>query len=176
MESKNVFEGTVETLINDVQALQKKLSKLQENNDFRGAIDCMRLLKDSLSLIKEYDWELMYSEYKTVGGKQVSVWEQNHCGEIKNHKVWDISNSKPPMYINYNGKEKVALYFNKGVRMMSYEINENGYSPLINFLKSCAESYDIYVDIRGFGKMIADLLDTCQIKYSPMTYGKIDVI
>lgn len=87
---KNVFENTVEMLIKDADSLQKKFIKLQELNDFRGAVDCMRLLKDCLSLIKEYDWKLQYSEYKTGDSSEIAIWEQNHCGEIKNHKTWDI--------------------------------------------------------------------------------------
>ena len=92
-QNKNVFEETVKTLTNDTIALQKRFSWLQEKGDYRGAIDCMRLLKDTLSLIKEYDWKLEYSEYETDEHKEVAVWEQNHCGEIKNHKKWIIENS-----------------------------------------------------------------------------------
>lgn len=88
--NKNVFEETVKTLTNDAMALQKRFSMLQEKGDFRSAIDCMRLLKDTLSLIKEYDWKLEYSEYETDGHKEIAVWEQNHCGEIKNHKKWTV--------------------------------------------------------------------------------------
>lgn len=93
-DNKNVFEETVKTLTQDAMSLQQKFHKLQESNDIRASIDCLRLLKDTLSLIKEYDWHLEYSEYKTDGQKQVAVWEQNHCGEIRNHKVWNISNDK----------------------------------------------------------------------------------
>lgn len=91
-ENKNVFEETVETLIKDAKSLQKKFTTLQEKNDFRGALDAMRLLKDTLSLIKEYDWELKYSKYQTDGHKEIAVWEQNHSGDIRNHKKWIIEN------------------------------------------------------------------------------------
>lgn len=94
MENKNVFEETVEILIKDAKKLQAKFSKCQENNDFRSALDTMRLLKDILSLIKEYDWELKYSEYETDGHKEVSIWEQNHSGDIKNIKRYKVSESK----------------------------------------------------------------------------------
>lgn len=90
-ENKNVFEETVETLIKDAKSLQKKFTTLQEKNDFRGALDAMRLLKDTLSLIKEYDWELKYSEYQTDGHNEVAVWEQNHSGEIRNYKKWIVN-------------------------------------------------------------------------------------
>lgn len=92
-ENKNVFEETVKTLTQDAMSLQRRFHSLQEKNDFRGALDTMRLLKDTLALIKEYDWELKYSEYQTDGHKEVSVWEQNHSGEIRNHKKWTVSNS-----------------------------------------------------------------------------------
>lgn len=94
MENKNVFEETVKTLIEDAKKLQAKLSKCQENNNFTEALSCMRLLKDTLSLIKEYDWELKYSELETTTGKQLNIWEQNHCGEIRNVKKYNISESK----------------------------------------------------------------------------------
>lgn len=88
--NKNVFEETVKTLTNDAMVLQKRFSTFQEKGDYRSALDCMRLLKDTLSLIKEYDWKLYYSEYETDGHKEIAVWEQNHCGEIKNHKKWVV--------------------------------------------------------------------------------------
>lgn len=91
MENKNVFEETVSMLIEDVKSLQKKFTILQEKNDFRGSLDVMRLLKDTLYLIKEYDWSLKYSEYSDGKKRQVSIWEQNHSGEIRNHKIWNIS-------------------------------------------------------------------------------------
>ena len=94
MENKNVFEETVKTLTNDAMSLQQKFHKLQESGDIRASIDCLRLLKDTLSLIKEYDWHLEYSEYETDGHKEVSVWEQNHAGEIRNHMVWNVTDKK----------------------------------------------------------------------------------
>ena len=94
MENKNVFDETVTILIDDARKLQTKLSRLQENNNFSEALSCMRLLKDTLSLIKEYDWELKYSEYSTDGHKEISIWEQNHCGEIKNVKKYNIMENK----------------------------------------------------------------------------------
>lgn len=94
MESKNVFDETVTMLISDARKLQTKLSKLQEGNNFSEALSCMRLLKDTLALIKEYDWELKYSELQTTTGKQIKIWEQNHCGEIKNLKIYEVSETK----------------------------------------------------------------------------------
>lgn len=92
-ESTNVFEETVTALINDARSLQERFSSLQQKNDFRGAIDCMRLLKDTLSLIKEYDWELKYLEHNLHDHKEIAIWEQNHCGEIRNRKSWTVINT-----------------------------------------------------------------------------------
>ena len=102
-KTENIFNETVKTLTKDAMSLQQKFHKLQEDNNIKGSIDCLRLLKDTLSLIKEYDWHLEYSEYKLDGRKQVSVWEQNHCGDIKNHKIWDIS--------THSDKDKNIWYF-----------------------------------------------------------------
>ena len=90
MENKNVFEEVVKTLKEDSLSLQKKFHTLQEKNDIKGSIDCLRLLKDTLSLIRDYDWELKYSEYETDGHKEVAVWEQNHCGDIRGYKRWIV--------------------------------------------------------------------------------------
>lgn len=121
MDSKNVFEETVKTLTQDAMSLQQKFHKLQESNDIRASIDCLRLLKDTLSLIKEYDWHLEYSEYKTDGQKQIAVWEQNHCGEIRNHKFFDI--------VNHSDKYENKWYFLFGEAISSGQslILQDGY-------------------------------------------------
>lgn len=120
MENKNVFNETVETLIKDATSLQQKFHKLQETGDIRASIDCLRLLKDTLSLIKEYDWQLMYSEYSTDGQKQVAIWEQNHCGDIRNHKVWDVYNKKNNMK---NKWEDLLRVFIENKQSMLYELS-----------------------------------------------------
>lgn len=96
--NKNIFDETVDTLIKDAKALTERYNKYvsteadPDNCVFRNkmTIDTLRLLKDTLSLIKEYDWHLEYSEYETDYHKEVAVWEQNHFGEIRNKKEWFI--------------------------------------------------------------------------------------
>lgn len=117
---ENIFNETVRTLTDDAISLQKKFHKMQDNNDIRGSIDCLRLLKDCLSLIKEYDWHLEYSEYKTDGKKQIAVWEQNHCGDIRNHKIWDVANLSD---INEN---KWYFMFNDAISSGQSLISKNG--------------------------------------------------
>lgn len=96
--NKNIFDETVDTLIKDAKALTERYNKYvsteadSDNCAFRNkmTIDTLRLLKDTLSLIKEYDWHLEYSEYETDGHKEVAIWEQNHSGEIRNKKKWVV--------------------------------------------------------------------------------------
>lgn len=166
MENKNVFEETVVTLIEDAKKLQAKLSKCQETNNFTEALSCMRLLKDTLSLIKDYDWVLKYSEYETDEHKEISVWEQNHCGEIKNHKKWIVNEDNRIMYIDFHDKGK-ALVFINGERysLDCYPLAKNGRIPLIDFIRTFGNNYTIYVDKLGFGIAITDVLDAYKIPY-----------
>jgi hypothetical protein len=64
----------------------------------QGYIATLKSLRETLELIKKYDWQLMYSEYEISDKKddtilnnyitEIAVWEQNHEGNIRNHKVW----------------------------------------------------------------------------------------
>ena len=101
--TKNIFDETVKTLTNDTSVLTKKYHDFLNNGKAREAIDTLRLLKDTLSLIKEYDWHLEYSEYETDGHNEVAVWEQNHSGEVKNYKKWEIKgvNSMDDFWYKY---------------------------------------------------------------------------
>lgn len=120
-KTENIFNETVKTLTEDAMSLQQKFHKLQEENNIKGSIDCLRLLKDTLSLIKEYDWHLEYSEYKTDGKKQVAVWEQNHCGDIKNHKIWNIDTS------TYDDKNRWYFMFEEAISSGQSFLSANGY-------------------------------------------------
>ena len=103
-QNNNIFEQTVKTLTKDAVLLQEKFHKLQEADNIKCSIDTLRLLKDTLNLIKEYDWQVKYSEYRTEGHKEVAVWEQNHSGEIRNHKKWIVyekDNDNNNALVNY---------------------------------------------------------------------------
>ena len=148
MENKNVFEETVVTLIEDAKKLQAKFSKCQENNDFRSALDTMRLLKDTLSLIKEYDWELKYSELETTTGKQLKIWEQNHCGEIRNHNEWIVNENHEENNIN-----------NKWINLLEpFILNEQSMLYKLSYVNHDEEKLH-----RGTGKSTA--IEELAIKY-----------
>lgn len=120
-KTENIFNETVKTLTEDVMSLQQRFHKLQDSGDMRGSIEALRLLKDTLSLIKEYDWHLEYSEYKVDGRKQVSVWEQNHCGDIKNHKIWNIDTS------TYDDKNRWYFIFEEAISSGQSFLSSNSY-------------------------------------------------
>jgi len=88
----NFYDGIVKSLKDDAKKLNTQLSKAMDSRDMGLYISTVKSLRDTLDLIGKYDWKLMYSEYGiTQNKKQVSVWEQNHDNQIKNHKVWDVN-------------------------------------------------------------------------------------
>ena len=161
-DKKNFYDGIVQCLKKEAQTLSLKLlneSGTGGNNTQCASIRIMILksLRETLSLIKQYDWQLQYSEYTTDGIKQVATWEQNNEGEIKNHEVYDIGT--PSVYITtftnstgYSlqifGNGEVNTYINKG---------STGYaSDIMN--KFCNTNVNIYIDINGYGIGIFDKL------------------
>ena len=114
----NIYEETVKTLKQNALLLQEKFHRLQNSHDIKASIDCLRLLKDTLSLIKEYDWHLEYSEYEVDNDKQISIWEQNHCGDIRNHKIWDVTNKKN----DKNKWEDILRFFIENKQSMLFEL------------------------------------------------------
>lgn len=167
--TKNIFDETVDTLIKDTKVLTERYNKYinaesdSDNCTFRSkmSIDTLRLLKDTLSLIKEYDWHLEYSEYKTDGHNEVAVWEQNYSGEIRNYKKWFVENTT--MYIDY-GTDVTIVYINR--RKYRFDLKKDE----LAFVNTISDYYNngnitIYVDGTGLGKCICDLLDKHDIPY-----------
>ena len=107
----NFYENIIKNLKNEAEKLNSKLEKIRDNYDMNLYIATLKSLKEILNLIKEYDWKLMYSEYGIPDDdgieikKQVSVWEQDHSNNIRNHKVWDI---KIDNMINIEGFDKLT--------------------------------------------------------------------
>lgn len=120
MERKDVFDETVKTLISDASRLTTRYDKLVSNGDNREAIDTLRLLKDTLALIKEYDWKLEYSEREDGYNKEIELWEQNHSGDIRNHKVWNVTDKKNK---SNNKWEDLLRTFIENKQSMIYELS-----------------------------------------------------
>lgn len=160
METKNVFEETVNTLVEDANSLTKQYNGWVKQCEHKKAIDTLRLLKDTLALIKEYDWHLEYSEDSQGFHKKVSVWEQNHDGEIRNQKTWNIGNNV--IYIDY-GTDETYVYI--GRRRYSFDLRKHS-EEFIDTVKCYADkNTSIYVNDMGIGKMVCDLLDANGIFY-----------
>ena len=159
--TKNIFDTTVDTLTNDVKVLTEKYHDFLNNGKHREAIDTLRLLKDTLSLIKEYDWHLEYEDLQTDMNEKIAIWEQNHSGEIRNKKEWIVGNTT--MYIDY-GTDETFVYVGRRRYCFNLKKNESA------FIKVISEYYDngniiIYVDNTGLGKYVCDLLDKHDISY-----------
>lgn len=170
METKNVFQETVDTLIEDAKKLNKAYDTWVEQGDYKKSIDTLRLLKDTLSLIKEYDWHLEYSEYETDNQKEITVWEQNHDGEIRNQKTWNIENNV--IYIDY-GIDVTYVYI--GSRRYSFDLRKHS-EEFIDIVKRFSDKDTfIYVDDKGIGKLVCDLLDRNDILYHTIRHMPIFV-
>ena len=167
--NKNIFDETVDTLIKDAKALTERYNKYvsaeadPDNCAFRNkmTIDTLRLLKDTLSLIKEYDWHLEYSEYETDGHNEITVWEQNHSGEIRNYKKWTIGNTT--IYIDY-GTDVTVVYANRRKYHFDLKKDKEAFINMVDYYLDRGNT-TIYVDDNGLGKYVCDLLDSHDIIY-----------
>lgn len=87
-------EDLIKFLEYDCKKLQRKMEIALESSDIGTYKNLMRALSDASDLIRKNEWKLKFSEYETDGHKEVSVWEQNYDGEIRNHKKWNVLDSK----------------------------------------------------------------------------------
>lgn len=93
----NFYDSIVSNLKKEADKLSNRLNKLSESqsitNDYIATI---KSLRETLDLINKYDWKLMYSTYglkeqdSENRNRMISVWEQNHDCQIRNHKMWKI--------------------------------------------------------------------------------------
>jgi len=94
-ESKevNFYDDIVNNLKQEAKHLNNRLTRFRDNNEMQSYIATLKSLRETLDLIKKYDWNLMYSEYgvENINNQlvtEIAVWEQNHDMQIRNHKVW----------------------------------------------------------------------------------------
>lgn len=87
-----IFNTTVvDFLKKEESLLREKADKMLNNGDLAMYAKLINAYETVVQLIKKYDWELKYSEYKTDESKQVGIWEQNGDGVIRNHKIWNVN-------------------------------------------------------------------------------------
>lgn len=90
------YKDIVNNLKKEAKELNNKLSNVRQKMDrtnYNLYIAILKSLRETLKLIQEYDWQLMYSEYGYKDENdnimtEISIWEQNHDGQIRNHKHW----------------------------------------------------------------------------------------
>jgi hypothetical protein len=161
-ENNDFYNDIVENLRIEAKKLNDKLNDLRNKNDMNLYISTLKSLRETLDLISKYDWKLNYSEYQVKDDNdnlitQISVWEQNHDNQIRNHKFWNVVDA-----INYvydNSKKIKDKY--PAIRMDNNSITKvirKGDKTLENYLK---ENYNkniidhlIRVSINDLGDLV----------------------
>ena len=59
----NFYDGIVNNLKQEAKHLNNKISIFRSKHDIQNCIVALKALRETLDLIKKYDWQLMYSEY-----------------------------------------------------------------------------------------------------------------
>lgn len=93
---KSFNDEMVENLKTEAKDIMNKLPNIREQHlgSYKNLIN---ILRDLARLIDDYGWKFMYSEHKTMYGDeipQLSIWEQNSDGQIRNHKVFNLKDTQ----------------------------------------------------------------------------------
>jgi hypothetical protein len=82
-DSIGFYDLIVNNLKQEAKHLNSKLMKLRDNHDMNNYISTLKSLRETLDLIKKYDWQLYYSEYGVCKDKyNISKYEYKEI--IKN--------------------------------------------------------------------------------------------
>lgn len=97
-ENKNFNNNIVEFLKREEIFLRDKADKMLFNDDIPMYVKIINGYEKVVELIKKYDWEFKYSEYKkevtpNTYEKELAIWEQNSDGVIRNYKKWNVEDS-----------------------------------------------------------------------------------
>ena len=114
----NYIDDIVKTLKDEAKELNKNLVKYRQSKDMNLYISTLKSLRETMNLIHEYDWQEEHSEYRTGDDNhiEVSTWEQNSNGEIKNHKRYIVDKK----------------FDDKDINQIEKELNEIGIATRIN--------------------------------------------
>lgn len=126
-KSTNYYDGIVKSLKDEAKKLNENLKKYRENKDMNLYISTLKSLRETLNLIKEYDWMPMTSKYRTsnLDGSnehyEFATWEQNSENQVRNHKRYEL---KSPDDLNI--KERHGVVYNNGEKhiMTDNEMDE----------------------------------------------------
>lgn len=87
---KGSLSECVSFINKDIEGIKNNIIKALDEGNASAHDRWLKNLREALSVKKEYDWQLMYSEYETDNHKEVSIWEQDSECNIRNHKTWKI--------------------------------------------------------------------------------------
>lgn len=92
-EELTFTEVTVTILKDEIRLLDVAMKKSIEHGDYTTYKNLINGYRETIKLIQELDWRKLHSEYATKDSEgnwvgQVSIWEQNGDGNIRNHKVY----------------------------------------------------------------------------------------
>jgi len=85
----------VKRLEKNLESLLNKYDDAITKSDSRTGIEMLRLIKDTMNLIDNLDFQLMHGTYGIEMEdhsikRLISVWEQNSQGIIRNQKTWEV--------------------------------------------------------------------------------------
>lgn len=103
----NYVDNIVKELKNEAQELNKNLLKYRQNKDMNLYISTLKSLRETMNLIRDYDWREEHSEYHTGDDNhiEVSTWQQNSDGTIRNHKRYIVDKKFDDVNMNRIEKE-----------------------------------------------------------------------
>jgi len=137
---ENYIDGIVKTLKDEAKELNKNLVKYRQNRDMNLYISTLKSLRETMNLIHEYDWQEEHSEYRTGDDNhiEVSTWEQNSSGEIKNHKRYIVDKK----------------FDDKDMNQIEKELNEAGiptriddmFRPMNDIFNDMAKMWNVFDD------------------------------
>lgn len=108
MKTEFDFSKIVEDLKEDANRIAKVLSQASEFHssiDFNRYPAAIKSLKETLTLIRDYDWHELHSVYTTGADnhREIALWEQNGQGEIRDKKRFIVLDEEN--YQNYQGRQ-----------------------------------------------------------------------
>jgi len=169
----NFYDDIIKNLKKEANHLNDRLTRFRNNNEMNNYIVTLKSLRETLDLIKKYDWQLIYSEYGIENDKikniddsinimlangitinnegkdihdlkndknnlpklvtEIAVWECNHEGNIRNHKVWKTNIPYERSKLNSSNEIKCEINISKDIDVN--ELSKNVSEVICNNMK-----------------------------------------
>lgn len=94
-ENDGFKDEIIAKLKENAKTLSKQIESKINSGDIGTVKNLTQALGNTLKIIEEYEYKLMFSKYSTTDEKgrkenRVSVWEQNAEGDIRNHQSFRV--------------------------------------------------------------------------------------